>query len=160
MAYKRVKVPVLLRLQNRTVYDPSGCWLWDGATNGGAKKGGKDYGIIVDEDGKLRGVHVVSFFLHHPELDGQFPEGTSHVHHTCETPLCWNPEHLEAKSPRDNVMASDTIVARHAAKTHCDYGHPLSGDNLRIVQWGGRNPTRQCNACIKRRSLARSKKRV
>lgn len=34
-----------------------------------------------------------------------------------------------------------------AAKTHCDKGHPLSGDNLYVVQTGKRKGKRVCKAC-------------
>jgi hypothetical protein len=33
---------------------------------------------------------------------GEIPEG-HHLHHTCETPGCCNPAHLEPLSPGDHV---------------------------------------------------------
>lgn len=46
----------------------------------------------------------------------------------------------------------------HAAKTHCKYGHPLSGENLYV--FGGQRVCKACHARRKRECLARKKSQV
>ena len=109
------------------------CELWAAYRD----KGG--YGIFWFQ-GKQQGAHRVSWILEF----GEIPEGEQVLHH-CDNPPCVNPEHLYLGTPKDN-MADMVKRGRHyqANKTHCDKGHPLSGDNLYI------NPTtgaRSCKIC-------------
>lgn len=107
------------------------CWLWTGscATNG--------YGH-VKIGGKLRTTHQVTYELHHghPVPPGLEPD------HLCRIKRCCQPAHLEAVTHQVNIQ-------RHfATKTHCNYGHPLSGPNL--VMSRGRRECRTCNNKRKR----------
>ena len=36
-----------------------------------------------------------------------------------------------------------------AKKTHCKWGHPFSGENLKVVKEGGRRVRRRCRQCVK-----------
>ena len=58
---------------------------------------------------------------------------------------CVNPEHLEAVTPRMNVLRSNNPMSLQAKQTHCIHGHPLSGYNLMITKKG-----RQCRTCALR----------
>lgn len=71
------------------------CWVWQGAvgTKGGAK--GRPYKI------NRNGRHDAPY-RHFYELHvGPIPAG-HHLHHTCETPMCVNPEHLEPLTPAEH----------------------------------------------------------
>lgn len=65
------------------------CWLWRGS--------GRPYGRMVWKDGKVMGVHRISFMLH----NGYLPKDLMICHH-CDTPLCVRPEHLFAGTNDDN----------------------------------------------------------
>ena len=42
---------------------------------------------------------------------------------------------------------------KNRAKTHCDYGHPLTGENLRVRMVASGGIARQCKICHRRRQL-------
>jgi hypothetical protein len=97
-------------------------------------------------DGKrMRRAHIVAYEL----MIGSVPEGLE-LDHLCRVRHCVNPDHLEAVTHRVNMLRSESpqltgIINR--SKTHCNYGHPFSGDNLYILKGGGR----QCKICKSRR---------
>lgn len=76
-------------LMERRRVDSDGCWIYMGSVNGDG------YGVIGL--GKNYVVHRVAWELWVDEI----PEG-HHVHHTCENPSCFNPDHLETKTPGDH----------------------------------------------------------
>jgi hypothetical protein len=126
------------------------CWVWRGASNarGGGKGKPRDeanrYGCIQFR-GKSRQVHVVSYLLFVQE---PLPDGATDVHHRCEVTLCWRPEHLEATTRRENLMASDTPARRNAEKTHCKRGHEFTPENTRMKTLrDGRSVVRACKRC-------------
>lgn len=75
---------------------------------------------------------------------GPIPDGLV-LDHLCRNPSCCNPLHLEPVTQLENMRRGAM-----AQKTHCPYGHPLSGDNLRITTQG-----RRCKDCAQRRQRAR-----
>lgn len=113
-----------------------GCWIWMGTLAAGG------YGWISFE-GRSRPAHRVVYQLlrgiEHPELDAD---------HLCRVRACVNPDHIEFVTNRVNILRGEGASALNLRKTHCDYGHPLSGDNLYI--YAKRNE-RLCMECIRRR---------
>jgi hypothetical protein len=73
------------------------CWLWTGAVNIGG------YGRI-HVDGQIVLAHRISYELH----NGKIPQDDSYhgicVLHTCDTPSCVNPNHLQLGTHRDNMQ--------------------------------------------------------
>lgn len=131
----------------RREIDANGCWIWTASLN---KSG---YGIIW-QDRKMSLVHRVSL-----ELAGRpVPEGLV-TDHLCRVRRCFNPEHLEAVTRRENTMRSPiALAAMHAAKTECVHGHPFSAENTYAWTDAKGRTRRRCRtcsaACIQRR-LAR-----
>ena len=85
------------------------CWLWKSKSHSGSL----DYGSVKlpkclggKLGGKMRLAHRVSFFLTH----GRWPATTRH---TCDTPLCVNPDHLIEGTPHDNMQ---DCIARGRAR--------------------------------------------
>ena len=112
-----------------------GCWTWQGAivTNYGQCGFG----------GKIQYAHRVSYEL----LVGPIPPGLQ-LDHLCKNTRCVNPAHLEAVTALVNNMRSTSPSSRNAKKLDCLRGHPLSGENLKILS-GGR---RSCRACERLRA--------
>lgn len=81
-------------LSNCTIDPITNCWNWDGATSGSGRGGG--YGRI-SVDGQTVATHLVSFV----HFKGFIP-GKKQVDHTCENRLCFNPNHLELVSHKQN----------------------------------------------------------
>lgn len=134
-----------------------GCWGWEGPTTESLRPGPARhvYGIMSVQraDGTHRYVraHVFSFELH----TGPVPDGLQ-IDHLCRNTLCVRPSHLEAvtnKVNTDRGRAAEVNRARHLAKTHCKYGHPLAGHNLAPSK-----TQRVCRTCRNRRSRDRARK--
>ena len=70
----------------------TGCWLWNANTTRGY------YGCFRFV-GKVKGAHRVAYELY----IGPIPDGL-HVLHTCDVPLCVNPDHLFLGTHRDNMQ--------------------------------------------------------
>lgn len=138
--------PILLgttaeRLRDKSMPEPNtGCFLWLSAMT---KEG---YGVISLPGAKGKYAHRVAY----EEAYGAINSG-EWVRHKCGTPSCINPAHLEATTLRENRCRGKSPVGVNAAKTHCIHGHPLSGDNLRMVTNGTRHPIRGCRTCIRAR---------
>jgi len=136
------------------------CWTW---TGGRTRTG---YGSVWT-DGKHKRAHRVAWELAHGEILQRWPKNGNGlcVLHTCDNPLCMNPNHLFLGSKGDNNRDRDqkgrgtTVPARmirrlrQLSQAHCKRGHPLSGDNLYIPP--GR-PRRVCRECQRERHRAQA----
>ena len=86
------------------------CWQWRGST-------AKGYGQMK-AGGKVLRAHRMAYEIVHGDIPVDL-----HVLHSCDNPLCCNPAHLRAGTPKDN--AADMIergrnyqgVSRHVSGT-------------------------------------------
>lgn len=78
------------RFEEHFQHDPnSGCWLWTGKTLG-------PYGRYK-LDGKDMGAHRAAYILYKGDPQERF------VCHSCDTPLCVNPDHLWLGTHDENM---------------------------------------------------------
>lgn len=121
----------------RTVDDPeTGCWLWTGARTG------KGYGSF-ERGGRVFRAHRFAYETAVGLADGL------HVHHKCFTPLCVNPDHLEALTPAEHIARHGPMNGARD-KTHCKHGHPFNEANTYLTTTG----LRQCRVCNRDRKRA------
>lgn len=109
----RKPTPIRDRIMAAIVVDERGCWIWQRSrqTNGYPNM---RVGSTTDGTRRNEGAHRVSYREH----VGPIPDGHE-IDHLCRTPLCVNPEHLEAVTRRENLMRSTGPAARNAAKDAC-----------------------------------------
>lgn len=124
------------------------CWLWTGALNA------YGYGQF-HIDGSPRMAHRVVYEW----LVGPIPEGLQLDHvlangcinRNCVKALAdeFGPAHLEAVTPHENTLRSNSPTAVNAKKTLCPKGHLLSGKNLVVKPPGPGKPRggRECRTC-------------
>ena len=129
------------RFQDKFIPEPNtGCWLWTGTQDG------RGYGTF-----SVCSKYVRAYRYSYIHERSEIPEGLE-IDHLCRTPLCVNPDHLEAVTHRVNVLRGASPCARMAASATCLLGHPLSGQNLILKQNG-----RCCRACRDRRNAERKR---
>lgn len=133
------------RFRERFFQDESGCWIWHGATGGGKVR----YGVFSAQNRKL----VVAHRWSYEYFVGPIPAGLV-IDHLCKVSLCVNPDHLEPVTQRENLMRSDTLQARNAAKTRCPQGHPYDEENTRLKKGRG-GMRRVCKKCEATQGKAR-----
>lgn len=130
------KEQILEKLQAKTIKDElTGCWLWQGADDGG------------DGHGKIWIGHLetsVSRASAHVHLDLELDSKMYALHkNSCPNKNCWNPEHLYVGTASDNVQDSiqkGTYIAPGKFKETCKYGHPLDG-----LRGNGKRYCKTCN---------------
>ncbi|URY10891.1 hypothetical protein [Shigella phage ESh6] len=98
------------------------CILHTGCTT----KGG--YGL-VGYKGKTQLAHRVSYI----KSKGEIPTGMV-IMHTCDNPLCINPEHLVAGTQRDNRMDCVTKGRDNASRGEEHYGAKLTEAIVREIR--------------------------
>jgi hypothetical protein len=89
------KIDIKERLLNRIVLDDNGCWLWQGPPVLGG------YGRLIINN-KNQFAHIASY----EAFKGPRPPDARKlglcICHTCDVPLCINPEHLWLGTASDN----------------------------------------------------------
>lgn len=128
-------MPTRERLWSRIMEVPTGCWEWLGT------RGNKGHSVL-SVNSKTESPHRIIYSL----LVGPIPSGL-HLDHLCRNTSCVNPTHLEAVTPKINVLRGDGLTAKQARQTHCLRNHPLEGENLYVTPDG----RRQCRECAKLR---------
>lgn len=82
---------VYKKLMDQSYLDQeTGCYIWTGRT-----AGQMDYGYM-----RCDGVDYYIHRLVYERMIGPLPDV---VRHTCDTPRCWNPDHLRGGTHQDNV---------------------------------------------------------
>jgi len=130
---------IIERLWAKSEPTMMGCWVW---TGGGARGYGQ-----IRIDGRTQSVHRLSYEL----LKGPIPPGL-HLDHKCRVRPCWNPEHLEPVTNKENILRGNGPSAHNAKRTHCINGHTLTGDNLYLYPGDG---SRKCKECKRQRDKTR-----
>lgn len=125
-----MRATVSERLFARRFITNTGCWLWTGRLT---RKG---YGQISVGNG-MKQVHRVAY----QEFVGPIPDGLT-LDHLCRVRHCFNTDHLEPVTLRENTLRGETITAKNIAKTVCPQGHPYDTENTRIYRGG-----RHCRTC-------------
>lgn len=131
----RHKVTLAERLLRKVRCDiATHCWVFTGGLNMG-------YGQLQtmnEETGELTSIrtHRLAYQLYVGPLTPEME-----VHHLCGTRACCNPMHLQPLTDLEHKKADPNWVGN---RTHCIRGHPLEGDNIRLVQ--GVRRCKQCDA--------------
>lgn len=96
----------------------SECWLWIGANNGRKEKA-RTYGTMKVH-GTLLSAHRISYCIAHTEFSQKLD-----VLHSCDIPLCVNPNHLWEGTLTDNMRDKESkgrgnhpFGDRSGARTH------------------------------------------
>lgn len=104
----------------------------------------------VNTDGYGRtGTHESAHRAAYESAKGSIPAGME-VDHLCRTPLCVNPDHLEAVTKTINCLRGMSFAAVNHRKDRCDHGHPFDEAN---TYWRP-NGNRDCRQCIRDRARA------
>lgn len=116
------------------------CWVWLGSFRG-------RYGRVFvrsnpDRTTVKEDAHRVSYKL----CVGPIPDGKE-LDHLCRNRGCCNFAHVEPVTRSVNLQRSPLIGRTAKRVTHCDNGHPLSGDNVMTDKKTG---YRRCRICRKR----------
>lgn len=125
------------RLLRCRVIHPNGCWLWNGSLNGNG------YGQVMI-DYISYGVHRLSLHVF-KDFDLNSPLNALH---TCDNPVCFNPDHLYAGNQSNNLTDAYKRGRRKGnslgGRTHCRKGHEYNEENTYIRPDLG---TRACKLC-------------
>jgi len=100
------------------------CWEWT------AYKQPKGYGRYKEG---------LAHKFAYDRLVGPLPPGLV-SDHLCRNRACVDVSHIEPVTNGENIRRGDH---QHRRKTHCPYGHPYSGSNLRVRSDGAR----RCITC-------------
>lgn len=127
------------QLLSKIVVTKNGCWESHLAHR-------KDGYKQVKIDGKKLYLHrfIKEYY------DGSPPPGAV-CDHLCRNRGCCNPKHLEYVTPSENSLRSPIhpyLTKPQEDKTHCPYGHLLSGSNVYIRK---DRPGRECRQCRTKR---------
>ena len=95
------------KLLNKKIVLSNGCWTIDTHKNG---NGYRRFEVKVDGKRIKHYLHIESYKIH----KGEIPKGLFVRHVVCNNPCCFNPEHLEVGTQKDNMQ--DAVKADRQAK--------------------------------------------
>ena len=83
------------RFEDKIMFEPmTGCWIWTGAT-----RGNNHYGALKISQTKSVLCHRLSYEMYKESIPSNLK-----VLHTCDNPLCCNPNHLVLGTQLDNIQ--------------------------------------------------------
>ncbi len=95
---------------------------------------------------KINGVSKGRHRVEYEKVNGPIPQGLQ-IDHLCRNRNCINPAHMEAVSPKENILRGQSLPANNARKSHCKNGHEFTKENTIIADKGKR---RLCAVCRKK----------
>ena len=122
-----IAVPPEVRFHQMFSRTPS-CWIWKQCPDS------RGYGTFYVGKRPYR-AHRWAY----EHFVGKVPDGLV-LDHTCKTPLCVNPDHLEPVTQRENVMRGASPLALKARQKLCMRGHELT------LKSDGHRYCKTCNA--------------
>jgi len=130
----------------------SDCWEWTGGTRG---RPPLMYGSFWVNSSHM-GAHRYSFYIHNGSLPEYINANVSlEVCHTCDNPICVNPDHLFLGIRSDNMQDKVSKGRCHnKSKTHCPKGHEYNEKNTYTCKRG----MRHCRICSKLRERIKRNK--
>ena len=99
----------------------------------------------------VNGVRMYAHRASHEESIGPIPEGFE-VDHLCKNRACIEPAHLEAVSPRENNLRSDSFAGIRSRQVACIHGHPFDAENTYVAPDSGTRKCRTCRTATRERS--------
>lgn len=123
-------------------WSEDGCWVHH-------RRGSNGYAYNTTFEGKKANAYRLIYEL----VIGPIPEGMD-LDHLCDNGPggCVNPFHVVPATRKENALRSTNLCAQRARQTHCKQGHPLSGDNLILVQRKKGHASRVCRTCAYERT--------
>ncbi|KKK94743.1 hypothetical protein LCGC14_2679800 [marine sediment metagenome] len=105
--------------------------------------------------GKVTKACIVAYELRY----GPVPDGLE-LDHLCLTRSCWNPDHLEPVTHKENGRRGGPRASRpNMLKTHCPHGHPYSVENTGYTVNSYNSTLRYCRTCKRERWRERQEAR-
>lgn len=104
--------------------EPDECWTWTGARSGT----GGHYGM-AGYQGKRYSAHRLAFIL----FVGPVPDDLE-VCHTCDNPLCVNPQHLWAGTHQQNMQDRENKFRRPRDRGEANVRAKLTWDDVTLIR--------------------------